>query len=190
MKNTPEMLDFVKVASDPNRLRIIGELAQRPGTIAEIARVLELPFRQAFNHLAYLEFVGLVHKTGDVFTLDEAAVESLSKAQFADKRATYVPEPDLDAGTRKVLAAHLNADGTIRQIPVQLSKLRILLDYLVSAFTPGVDYTEKEVNAVLRRFHEDTAALRRYLVEAGLLARVSDGSRYWRPPESDKGRTS
>ena len=190
MQNTPEMLDFVKVASDPNRLRIIGELAQHPGTIVEIARVLELPFRQAFNHLAYLEFVGIVHKTGDVFMLDEEAVESLSKAQFANKRATYVPAPDPDAGTRKVLAAHLNADGTIRQIPVHLSKLRIILNYLVSAFTPGVDYTEKEVNAVLRRFHEDTAALRRYLVEAGLLARESDGSRYWRPTRLVEGGPS
>ena len=122
--------------------------------------------------------------------LDDNALESLSRTQFAGKRATYLPAPDLDPKTRKVLAAHLNADGTIRQLPFQSSKLRMILNYLVSAFTPGVDYTEKEVNTILRRFHEDTAGLRRDLVEAGLLARESDGSRYWRPAEPVEGRPS
>jgi hypothetical protein len=42
-------------------------------------------------------------------------------------------------------------------------------------------YTEKEVNMILARFHEDTPGLRRDLVDAGLLARERDGSRYWRP---------
>ena len=67
MNNTPDMLDFVKAASDADRLRIIGVLALRPATIKEIAQELDLPFRQAFNHLAYLEYVGVVHKNGDVF---------------------------------------------------------------------------------------------------------------------------
>lgn len=190
MKNTPELLDFVKVASDTNRLRIIGELALRPATIKELTNGLDLPFRQVFNHLAYLEFVGIVHKTGDVFKLEQGAMEALSKAQFANKREKYIPAPDLDLKTRKVLIAHLNADGTIKTIPFQPVKLRVILNYLVSAFTPGVDYTEKEVNTILRRFHEDTAGLRRDLVEAGLLARESDGSRYWRLPEQVEGSSS
>jgi hypothetical protein len=188
MKDTPELLDFVKVASDTNRLRIIGELAQRPATIKELAKGLDLPFRQVFNHLAYLEFVGIVHKTGDIFNLKEGAIESLSKAQFANTREKYIPAPDLDLKTRKVLAAHLNADGTIKQIPLQPAKLRVILNYLVSDFTPGVDYTEKEVNNILRRFHPDTAGLRRDLVDAGLLSRVSDGSRYWRTSEPVGGK--
>ena len=183
MNNTPDILDFVKAASDANRLRIIGVLAQKPATIKEIAHELDLPFRKAFNHIAYLEYVGVVHRTGDTFLLDDKAVESLSRTQFSGKREKYIPAPDLDSKSRKVLAAYLNADGTIRQVPFQSSKLRVILDYLISAFTPGVDYTEKEVNAILGRFHEDTAGLRRDLVEAGLLARESDGSRYWRLPE-------
>jgi hypothetical protein len=88
-----------------------------------------------------------------------------------------------------LLAAHLNADGTIRQIPIQQAKLRILLKYIIPAFKPGVDYSEKEVNSILRRYHEDTAALRRYLVEASLLARESDGSLYWRSPVPAEGKT-
>jgi hypothetical protein len=43
-----------------------------------------------------------------------------------------------------------------------------------------VDYTEKEVNTILRRFHVDVSGLRRDLIDSGLMARASNGSRYWR----------
>ncbi len=80
-----------------------------------------------------------------------------------------------------MLATFLNADGTLKQIPPQGEKLRIVLEYLAQAFEPGAQYTEKEVNALLRRFYSDPVTLRRGLIDAGLLARESDGSRYWRP---------
>jgi hypothetical protein len=105
-------------------------------------------------------------------------------------RDTYIPAPGLDEKARKILAAHLNPDGTIRQIPSQPAKLRVILDYLVAAFTPGVDYTEKEVNTLLRRFHPDTASLRRDLVDAGMLDRERDGSRYWRPVDPAEGKAA
>jgi hypothetical protein len=44
-----------------------------------------------------------------------------------------------------------------------------------------VVYTEKQVNAIIARFHEDVAGLRRDLIDRGMLARERDGSRYWRP---------
>ena len=190
MNDTSDMLDFVKAASDANRLRIIGVLAEKPSTVGEIAAELDLPFRKAFNHISYLEHVGVVHRDGDTFRLNDKAVESLSRTQFSGQREIYSPSPDLDPKTRKVLAAYLNADGTLRQVPLQSSKLRVILEYLTSAFTPGVDYTEKEVNTILGRFHVDTAGLRRDLVDAELLARESDGSRYWRLAVPAEGKPS
>jgi hypothetical protein len=58
--------------------------------------------------------------------------------------------------------------------------LRVILNYLINAFEVGRVYTEKEINAILKRFNEDVSGLRRDLVDAGLLARERDGSRYWR----------
>jgi hypothetical protein len=57
-------------------------------------------------------------------------------------------------------------------------KRQIVLEYLVTTFEPGVRYPEAEINAVLRSFWPDVAALRRYLVDAQLLERA-DGM-YWR----------
>jgi len=180
MDENPKVLDFVKAVSDTDRLRIIGVLARHEATIREVAEQLGMPFREAFSHLGHLEFAGVVHKTGDVFRLDDDALESLQRQQFAGHRQAYIPAPGLDAKTRKVLAAYLNADGSLKQVPLQPAKQQVILNYLAAAFEPGVNYTEKEVNTLLRRFHVDTAALRRALVDARLLARESDGSRYWR----------
>jgi len=180
MDEKPEMLDFVKAMSDADRLRIIGALTKGPARLAEVAAELGIPVREAMNHLAFLEFVGAVTKADETFRLNPSGLEALSKRQFGEKREAYTPAPDLDAKSRKVLVSYLNADGSLKQIPQQAAKLRVILDYLVTAFTPGADYTEKEVNTILRRFHVDVAALRRYLVDAELLARESHGSRYWR----------
>ena len=53
-----------------------------------------------------------------------------------------------------------------------------MLEHIVAIFEPGVRYPEREVNAVLRAWYPDYAALRRYLVDEDLMAR--ERSVYWR----------
>jgi hypothetical protein len=185
MNTKPEMLDFLKAMSDADRLRIIGLLTQRRASRADIVAKLNLPLRDVVDHLAFLEFVGVLSQKDDVYELNDAKLADLGRANFAKERPGYVPAPELDDKSKKVLKAFLNPDGSIRQIPAQ-PKLLVILNYLIQAFAPNTDYTEKEVNQILRRFHEDTAGLRRDLVDANLLARISDGSRYWRVDEAAK----
>lgn len=71
-----------------------------------------------------------------------------------------------------VLRAFLRG-GRVVGLPAARSKRLVVLDYRARVFEPGVRYTEREVNAILRAFHDDHAALRRYLVDEGLLARDS-----------------
>ena len=179
MEENPKVLDFVKAVSDQDRLRIIGLLSQHPAGIRQVADELGLAFRVAFQHLAQLEFAGLVHKASEAFELNESAMEQLSKQQFEPQPRRFVPAPGMDTATSKVLVAYLNADGSLKLLPTQPARLEIILRYLQTAFEPGRNYTEKEVNDLLRRFHPDTAALRRALVDAGLVLREGDGSRYW-----------
>lgn len=186
MNTNPEMLDFLKAMSDADRLRIIGLLSQRGASRADIVAKLNLPLRDVVNHLAFLEFVGVLSQKEDVYELNDAKLADLGRANFSKERPGYVPAPELDDKSKKVLKSYLNADGSIRQIPTQPAKLQVILNYLIQAFAPNTDYTEKEVNQILRRFHEDTAGLRRDLVDAKMLARISDGSRYWRVDEGAK----
>ena len=69
-------------------------------------------------------------------------------------------------------------DGRLVSIPAQHSKRLVVLHHLVRVFEPGVRYPEREVNALLAVWHVDVAALRRYLVDEGLLTR--EAGVYWR----------
>ncbi|HSL27940.1 MAG TPA: DUF2087 domain-containing protein [Anaerolineales bacterium] len=186
MNEESEILPFVKAMASAERLRIVGVLARGRATQAEIADQLHMPVRDLFNHLAFLRHVGVVGETDGVYDLDEKAIESLARGQFEGKRPAYVPDENLEEDVRRVLKNFLHADGTIKEIPhpgnktKRVNQLLIILNYVVDAFAFDADYTEKEVNTILRRFHLDTAALRRYLVDHGLMARESNGSRYWR----------
>ncbi|MDQ2838194.1 MAG: DUF2087 domain-containing protein [Actinomycetota bacterium] len=82
-----------------------------------------------------------------------------------------------DPALRKVLRTFL-VDGRLPIMPRSGTKRTMLLGYLATAFEPGLRYTEPEVNQIVAVWHPDVAALRRYLIDAGLLAR-QDGL-YWR----------
>ncbi|MEP6650846.1 MAG: DUF2087 domain-containing protein [Lapillicoccus sp.] len=85
-----------------------------------------------------------------------------------------------DALSRReaVLRVFVAEDGSLRSIPTKAAKRMVVLDHVVQAFPIGESWPEVEVNDVLRRYHPDVAALRRYLVDDGFLDR-RDG-RYWR----------
>jgi hypothetical protein len=69
-------------------------------------------------------------------------------------------------------------DGRLVSIPAVHAKRVIVLDWLVQRFEPGRRYSEQMVNLILGQVHADTAALRRYLVDEGMLDR--DHGEYWR----------
>lgn len=69
-------------------------------------------------------------------------------------------------------------DGRLVAIPTSHGKRQPVLDRLAQDFEIGRRYSEEEVNAILRRWHDDTAALRRYLVDDDYMTR--DAGVYWR----------
>jgi hypothetical protein len=78
-------------------------------------------------------------------------------------------EPDLRAFLR---------DGRITTMPAKRAKRLLLLDRVAQLFEPGRQYQEAEVDAVLKGVYDDHAALRRYLIDEGLMSR--EAGVYWR----------
>ena len=180
MNTQHEVLDFVKAMASVERLRVIGALVRGRATQAEIAEQLHVPLGDVFQHLAFLTHVGVVREEEACYELNEKAIETLARGQFEGKGPQYEEQPE---DVRKVLKAYLNPDGTIRQLPQEGRKMEIILHFILDAFPFDVTFTEKEVNTILRRFHLDTATLRRNLIDYGLMAREGDGSKYWRLSE-------
>jgi hypothetical protein len=71
----------------------------------------------------------------------------------------------------KVVRAFFRDDRLV-SIPARAGKRELLLRVIVDrAFPEDRAYEEKEVNMRLALLHPDVAALRRYLVDAGLMTR-------------------
>lgn len=69
-------------------------------------------------------------------------------------------------------------DGRITTMPSKRAKRLLLLDCVAQEFEPYRRYSEAEVNAILKAVHDDHAALRRYLIDEGLMSR--EAGMYWR----------
>ncbi|MEU8270020.1 DUF2087 domain-containing protein [Sphaerisporangium sp. NPDC049002] len=90
--------------------------------------------------------------------------------------ATAKPAAPVSAEDRMI--QKFLVEGRLRAIPTRREKRLVVLDYIARVFEPGIRYAEKDVNVALRGFHDDFAALRRYLVDEGMLTRESNI--YWR----------
>ncbi len=56
----------------------------------------------------------------------------------------------------------------------------VILRRIAEEFQTGVQYTEPQVNDILREIWHDFVTLRRYLIEYGYMERTRDGSAYWK----------
>ena len=140
-----------------------------------VAEACGLRDKDALKLLTRLESAGLVARDG----ANWVARPEVFRLAVADA----VPEPPsaapgtTDPETAAVLRAFLPR-GRLEQMPAARTKRLVVLDHIARAFEPGVHYVEKDVNGMLEAFHPDYAALRRYLVDEGFLAR--DAGTYWR----------
>ena len=81
----------------------------------------------------------------------------------------------------KVLATYFKngLDGELELIPSKEKKKLIVLGHIVTRFEKSKQYTEKEVNEILKTVHTDFVSLRRHLIEYGFMDRSDNGSAYW-----------
>ena len=88
----------------------------------------------------------------------------------------------------KVLRAFVR-DGRLVSIPAKPRKRELLLPWLLDeSFPEDRDYEEKEVNQRLALLYPDVSALRRYLIDAGLMTRHQGIYRRAAPMSPDRPR--
>jgi hypothetical protein len=173
---TPE--DVLRALADPERLAVAGALARRGRTAGDLAEELGLPAARVQHHLSRLTAAGLVKVEWNrrTYRLNTEALRS------AAREAGPPRDPGLALGAvyeeEESVLRHYFRGGRLTEVPAKRSKRLIVLQRLALEFDPGIRYSERDVNSALRRFHDDYAALRRYLVDAGFLSR--ERGEYWR----------
>lgn len=165
--------------ADPHRMQVLAAIALGAGTDADVVGATGLPAKQVAGARRKLQQHGLLTAAA---TVDYAALTRLAREQ----------QPP--AANAEPLAPFVLGDR-LQSLPASAGRRREVLAHLAEqAFEPACDYDEPAVNERLRGWCEggevDHAALRRYLVESGLLVRgggvyrlASDAP----PPEPSRG---
>jgi hypothetical protein len=175
MADVEDALDALAVLADDERMKVAAAVVLGSGTTDEVVAATGFTKRRVLQALTKLEAVGLTTRSQSEWTFDVGRLKEIAR----EARPRVEPDDvgDVDRETASVLRTFLRG-GRLTQIPTQHSKRMIVLDHICRVFDIGVRYPEREVNAYLRAFHPDTAALRRYLVDEGFLTR--EHNIYWR----------
>jgi hypothetical protein len=169
---TPDVL--VGLLAEPLRMRVFAAVVLGATTPADVVARTGMTVREVVEALRRLADGGLVSPApplqANVHAFKEAARQTAGTREASEAL-------DGDRARAVVMRAFL-VDGRLVSIPATRGKRRIVLEHIAAAFEPGVRYPERDVDAILRAWHPDHAALRRYLVDEELLARA--GGVYWR----------
>ncbi len=84
--------------------------------------------------------------------------------------------------TSKIIRSFIESNGKLKQLPAQRKKRLILLAYMLRELSHGKQYTEKEINEHILRYHEDFASIRREFVMSHFMYR-QDGVYELNPKE-------
>ena len=185
-----------RALAEPMRIRILGLLARGSMFGQELAERLQVTPPTISRHIAVLRAAGLVRvqreRTTHYYHLDGEGLQRMARLLSVEElsRVTEVPveqqgapasaEPSQRERREIVLSVYFK-DGRLMSIPastaIQAEIRRTVMERVAQAFLPGKVYTEAEVNEILRAFNEDTASLRRALLDEQMLTR--DRGQYW-----------
>ncbi len=131
-------------------------------TSAEVADVLRLNPQVVQRKLQAGDIPG--YRIGREWRVDREELR-----QWLESRSNQRP------ANRDGTAQFFERDGRLKALPAARKKRDLVLAQLAESFDWERTYTEREVNAVLRRFNADVATLRRELVMTKQLVRTTDG---------------
>ncbi|HEY0602674.1 MAG TPA: metalloregulator ArsR/SmtB family transcription factor [Herpetosiphonaceae bacterium] len=177
-------LQLLKVLAHESRLKLLGILANQEASVGELAAMLKLKEPTVSHHLAKLKEIGLVGMRAEgnthIYWLDNESLQGLTQKLFTFEKIAAQPSNIAeDAWEQKILKTFLDGER-LRDIPTLPKKRMVILKWLLNKFEPDRQYSEREVNEILKRHHPDCATLRREFIINQLMER--DHGIYWRVP--------
>jgi len=187
MEQPQVMLQFCKAMADESRLKIVGLLSSHERSVMDLAALLHLKEPTVSHHLAVLKELDLVtlRAEGNVhwYRLRLDVLRKISRTVFSTENiARIAVAAEAYGWDRKVLDNFVRGEQ-LTEIPVSRKKRWVILKWLVQDFEPDTNYSEADVNTILKHHHEDCATLRRELIGYRMLARA--GGVYHRNPDSE-----
>jgi hypothetical protein len=175
----PDAEQIVGALASEHRLNVFAAVVLGARTVTDISRLGALDADQVRLALPRLLGASLLQYGPEGLSVQPQVFSDAARQVALARRAAEPTPDDLGATPQQArVLSHFIRDGRLVSLPSKHTKRLRVLEFLASKFVPGMTYTESEVNRTLAEFNDDTAALRRCLVDEAFLDR-SDG-RYWR----------
>jgi len=170
-----EYEDYARLCLDPTRLVALGRAAEGSIDADTLTQNLGVQRKDALKAVADLRLAGLIDADGTL--LQEGLRSVAGTLPRPEPASPAITEGEWTEEERKILRTFFTGEH-LREIPTQHLKRRVVLERLAQDFEPGIRYDEQAVSGQLSTYYDDYAALRRYLVDEGIMTRA-DGV-YWR----------
>lgn len=177
-----ENIKIFKALADESRVRVLNLLLIKPQCVEEIAETLDLAPSTVSFHLKKLNAAGVVTVRKEQYYAVFSPLKSKFNMRLIDLIKTE--ENDLiniENRLKKLKARVMKTflkKGKIIQMPAQMKKRKILLEYIADKIEEGIEYDEKEFNELLKKYHNDYCLVRRLLAEEKLIYR--NNGKYWK----------
>ena len=121
-------------------------------------------------------FLAVMELLGERTPKKQAFVDIPLHSHQVDERYAITEEEN-----EKILATHFKQglSGALASYPLKEKKRVAIIRHIATFFDTNKNYTEKEINAILKPFYDDYVLLRRHLIDYGFMDRTKDGSAYW-----------
>ena len=156
---------LIGLLADEHRLRVFAAVALGARTVAEVAERSGLDETDVQGALPRLVGAGLVAQE-DGLHVPLEALRAAARRRPERARGAADATPDEQRILRNFVV-----DGRLVRLPARHAQKQVVLGYVARRFDESRSYEEREVNELLGTLHDDTASLRRYLVDEGLLER-------------------
>lgn len=161
------------IAMGKNDREIAGVIGVTQSTIRNHRFKLREKEKQAKLYLALMESIRTNTRVA-INETDNGSIEEVhNSATMIDERYNIT-----NTDTVKVLNTYMNENGALTQFPPKAKKKIILLREIIKNFKTNVEYSENEVNRILKRIYHDYPTIRRSLIEYGFMDRTDDCSIY------------
>lgn len=157
------------------RLKISNyEIAKKLGISESTVRQQRFTFRekakQAKLYLAMYEqaFENIIDKD-DIIPIHNSAVCVDERYLITEEEKQHILEATFSSLNPLIL----------KTFPKKEKKKIVILTKIAEQFKHNRQYSEKEINQILKPIYEDYSTIRRYLIVYGFMERTKDSSKYW-----------
>jgi|TergutMp193P3_1026864.scaffolds.fasta_scaffold101116_1 predicted transcriptional regulator len=175
--NVEKSIEIMKALADTSRLMILNSLFEKAQYAEELSERIGLAASTISFHLKKMEEAGLVKKSKlqyyNIYEINNAVFgKTLEQFIKFDNIEKYAQEKRIEDYKQKVIKSFFNGKKLVR-LPSQNMKKWIVLEVILQKFSSNKEYTEQEVNDIIKPIYNDYCTIRRALVDEKLMIRKS-----------------